>query len=204
MNAAQLLEGVNLDALAAVRPEPPCKHDKFFDAAVYCQRMLDNYARLTSRITPKRHLDVGAGFGYLAIALEAAGCETTSLDVPNECLQRVAPIIGGRRVWWRLKAGEPLPDDLVGFDSITMLGVAPMLRDVNNGTPWMVNQYAFLAADQLKRLRPGGLLMWLINHVHDSEPHHVLRARLFDRKWWRSLGVEPEIDDPYVYARAQP
>lgn len=126
-------------------------------------------------------LDIGTGFGYFQLVCRALGHTTVGLDVPDDVIRRAVEILGVSCVPHTIQDYQPLPAVLTDYDLITTFGVnfrhAPKAY-------WGGDDYAFLAADIRKRLRPGGRWLLRPNQTDDAEsPIALLR----DPAWWREV-----------------
>jgi 2-polyprenyl-3-methyl-5-hydroxy-6-metoxy-1,4-benzoquinol methylase len=130
---------------------------------------------------PLKILDIGCGFGYFLAACNMLGHESTGLDVTDDLIARAAWILRVHLVPHAITAYEPLPAELTGYDLITTFGVnfrhAPEVY-------WGGDDYAFLAADIRKRLRPGG--RWLLRPNQTDEAESAI-ALLMAPDWWREV-----------------
>ena len=130
---------------------------------------------------PLRILDIGTGFGYFQLACRALGHTTVGLDVPDDVIRRATEILGVSCVPFTIQAYESLPGVLTDYDLITTFGVnfrhAPKVY-------WGGDDYAFLAADFCKRLRPGGRWLLRPNQTDDADSPIAL---LMDPAWWREV-----------------
>jgi SAM-dependent methyltransferase len=134
----------------------------------------------------KRILDVGCGFGYLVLACDCLGHDAVGLDIPHDCTAAVAVAVGFKLVSHKIHRFELLPDQLQGFDLITMTGVN--LFERLNGTQqpldnltinadqslppagwWREPEYRFLIRDLYERLRPGGEIFIEFNHGPEND-----------------------------------
>lgn len=136
--------------------------------------------KLAERYTAKGQevLDLGSGIPYFAHESKA---EVTSLDDDIGIALEAARIIGVPYIVHRITADMILPEDLFGYDLVTMFGV-----NLRHGSParsktyWDAGEYSFLARDIRRRLKPGG--RWILRPNQSEELSH-----LRSMAWWERV-----------------
>jgi len=138
-------------------------------------------------------LDIGCGFGFFVGACQELGHTATGLDAPEPIIREAARILRVCYVPHTVQAGQPLPDELRGYDLVTTFGVNFRLP---SGTYWTAEEYRFLAADIRPRLLPGGRWVLRPNQTRDGLS---LIADLMLPTWWQQVAgpdatIKPSID----------
>ncbi len=104
-----------------------------------------------------RILDIGCGFGYFLDACRDLGHDVIGVDMPDSVIEQAAGILDIPFRPLAIKACNPLPDDLTGFDLVTTFGVMFRHGCVHASHDyWGWPEYAFLARDICNRLNPTG------------------------------------------------
>jgi SAM-dependent methyltransferase len=173
-NPAALADAIlkKIDLVGLKRVEgvyPNSTWTKFFNAGEYAYAGAMHAARLDADL-PRgaRCLDIGCGFGYVALGLEILGHTCIAWDTPSPILRNVAhmiPVSG--RVFRTIEPGVSLRSELYGyFDLIFLHGVFPM-RGPKGWWEWA--DYANLAVELVDTLNPGGRLEILVNRGDELE-----------------------------------
>jgi hypothetical protein len=162
---AECLARIDLVGLKRVRAVyPKCTWDKFFDAGEFMVPAAEHALRFDEEMhAGSRCIDIGCGFGYVALALNVLGHECLAWDNNVPVLKQVANMIPIRgRIFKEItRAGLREGCELRGgYDLIFLHGVVPM-RDA--GGWWQWADYADLALALLAALNPGGRMEWIIN-----------------------------------------
>ena len=171
---------IDLAGLAAAHMQyPGTTWGKFFDTNAYIHAAAHHALRLNAELKPRANcIDIGAGFGYVALALECLGHQCTAWDGPAEVLQAIAPCIPvSHRIFKMIKRKmgvREMPFDRPdvqpiirgAYDLITLHGVWPM-RDAEGW--WDVTDYAWLGGIFIRALAPGGRLEILANRGDQLE-----------------------------------
>jgi hypothetical protein len=142
-------------------------------------------------------LDVGAGFGFVSLALECLGHKCTAWDAPAPILQNVSRAIPLTRwhfekIERRIVVPAAIADD---YGLIFLHGVIPLRDDAGW---WEWPDYAFLADNLAGMLAPGGRMEWLINRG-DQLPIATDPAAW--RQWWKPGWETVDINDNAVNIR---
>ncbi|HUU46033.1 MAG TPA: class I SAM-dependent methyltransferase [Acidobacteriota bacterium] len=157
---------------------------KFFVRPEYWEGIAYNSVRHLGLDRPPRRriLDLGSSVGYFVLVACRHGHDVTGIDIPDAALSRAARIIGAPYVEHTIAAYQPLPEDLTGFDLVTMFGVN-LLSSQSPKKYFDQAEYGFLTEDVRRRLNPGG--RWVIRPNVPNHPDESSLDRLFDREWWR-------------------
>ncbi len=121
---------------------------------------------------PVRILDIGCGFGYFVRCCNVLGHDAMGLEVDDALAREACLILQAPTVHQPLVAQQGLPQRLTSFDLITLYRV--------EAYGWMLNDYAYLMRDLIKRLAYGGELFVDPNYGR-------VRERIMQRKWWRQF-----------------
>lgn len=123
---------------------------------------------------PLRVLDVGAGTGFYVERWLGLGAAVTGLDLTDVAVERLRARFPGAR-FIRADIGQALPAELAGeagtFDAVSAFDVLFHIVDDD--------QYARAITNIAVLLRPGGLLVWSDNFIHQATirvPHQVSRS----------------------------
>jgi SAM-dependent methyltransferase len=169
--------------------------EKFFDEAAYCRAAAEHALRL-DKFIPRgaRCLDLGCGFGYVALALECLGHRCIAWDIPNEMLRAVAQAIPVSERCFAFVSRDPPtqfqwvpPVGFGEFDLIILHGVFPM-RDAVGWWEW--KDYAKLLESLMRCLRYNGLIEVIVNR---GDQLSVICNRKID-----IVGYEYEISDNII------
>jgi hypothetical protein len=134
--------------------------DKFFDVQAFVHAAANHALRLNQSLWPQsKCLDVGCGFGYVALALECLGHPCVAWDVPARVLETVAQFLPIRDRMFLTITRDQRPLQR-GFDLIFLHGVVP-IRDSIGWWSW--EDYAHLARTLLSDLNAGGMMEWICN-----------------------------------------
>lgn len=137
---------------------------KFFDAGAFLPAAAEHAQRFDDEMhAGSRCIDIGCGFGYVALALNVLGHSCIAWDNNVQVLKNVANMIPIReRIFKEItRAGLQEGTELAGqYDLIFLHGVIPM-RDA--GGWWQWADYAALAQSFLPALNPGGRMEWIVN-----------------------------------------
>lgn len=153
---------------------------KFFRGAEDWLRRAMKIARSLGleRSRPLKILDLGCGVGYFVAACREMGHGADGLDRADPVLQEAAAAIGVRYVPHMIGLARRLPEELAGYDMLTMMGVN--LRHTAGGDFWGWPEYARLAADLWPRIVPGG--RWV--HRPNLQPQTEI---VLDPNGWREI-----------------
>jgi cyclopropane fatty-acyl-phospholipid synthase-like methyltransferase len=162
---AECLARIDLVGLRRVNEVyPNSTWSKFFNAGEFLNAAAEHALRFDEEMHPgSRAIDVGCGFGYVALALNALGHSCVAWDNNVQILKNVANMIPIReRIFKEItRAGLQEGAELAGnYDLIFLHGVIPM-RDA--GGWWQWADYAALAKSFLPALNPGGRMEWIVN-----------------------------------------
>lgn len=158
---------VGLKHVAQVYPQNTWQ--KFYNAQEFAPRAAEHALRLDAELQPgSRCLDLGCGFGYVALALEILGHNCAAWDAPSPVLRNVAHMIPVKlRIFRQIKRGEDLAPELTGpYDLIFLHGVWPM-RDSADWYAW--HDYVEQAGQLATALAPGGRVEILVNRGDELE-----------------------------------
>jgi hypothetical protein len=137
--------------------------DKFFDVEAYCHYAAGHALRFAEFLPRGAScLDVGCGFGYVALALECLGHPCTAWDTPHQLLVdvgRALPV--SQRCYEHIQREGPWPHLAPPYQLIFLHGLWPM-RDAAGWWDWP--SYARLARRLLGGLAPGGTLEIICNN----------------------------------------
>lgn len=136
---------------------------KFFDVDAFVHLAAGHATRLNESLRPGcRCLDLGCGFGYVALALECLGHTCVAWDTETPVLRAVGPAIPvSKRVYLPiLRGGTNITSDRL-FDLIIMHGVVPMRDDAGW---WLWSDYEMMAQALVCLLRSGGIMEWIVNN----------------------------------------
>jgi len=141
---------------------PKSVWNKFFDFENFLPIACNHALRFDEELQPgSRAIDVGCGFGYVALALEVLGHTCVAWDTPSPVLRNVAHMIPVRERNFKVITREmDSPELLADYDLILLHGVWPM-RDA--GGWWELPDYVRLAAGLGAGLKPGGRMEILVN-----------------------------------------
>ena len=150
-------------ALQRIQDVWPCTTwTKFFDVDQYVSVAAEHALRLSEYLpNPNaRCLDLGCGFGYVALALECLGHKCVAWDAPAEVLRNVQHAIPvSERIFLSIERRDD-KEFLKKFDLIILHGVWPM-RDAGGWWEW--KDYRTLGERLVAALNPGGLLEIICN-----------------------------------------
>ncbi len=137
---------------------------------------------------PLRILDLGCGLGYFVAVCRGLGHNADGVDAPDEVAREAA---WASAVPFRpclIQSFIPLPEDLQGYDLVTMFGVS-----LRHGPEqyWGADAYRFLGNDIRSRLKPGG--RWVLR-PNRATAQHVSLMHLLDVKWWRRCLREATVE----------
>jgi SAM-dependent methyltransferase len=115
------------------------------------------------RSDPKNILDLGCGAGFFLFLTQELGHSCLGLDVddfsvPNELIE----LFQVRRVTWRIRAFQSLPDFGRQFDLITGFSAA-FNRNEDESRGWGAEEWRFFLDDLERRLKPGGTILFEVN-----------------------------------------
>src|SRR5438105_10313297 len=126
------------------------------------------------RSPPQRVLDLGCGGGFFLFILKRFGHSVLGLDVDQFPLfTELLDLFDVRRVVWRIKAFEPLPDLGQKFDWITAFSINFNLHYPEERL-WGPVEWDFFLHDLQRHLAPGGKIFFGLNptfggHYHTPE-----------------------------------
>ena len=115
------------------------------------------------RSAPKRVLDLGCGGGFFLFILKRFGHSVLGLDVDQFPLfTELLDLFDVRRVVWRIKAFEPLPDLGQKFDWITAFSINFNLHYPEERL-WGPAEWDSFLRDLQRHLAPGGRIFFALN-----------------------------------------
>src|SRR5207244_3613820 len=150
------------------------------------------------RSAPKRVLDLGCGGGFFLFILKRFGHSVLGLDVDQFPLfTELLDLFDVRRVVWRIKAFEPLPDLGQKFDWITAFSINFNLHYPGERL-WGPAEWDSFLRDLQRHLAPGGRIFFALNPTFGRDYYtpelrdfflsrgaSVERERIFFRKGLR-------------------
>lgn len=115
------------------------------------------------RSAPKRVLDLGCGGGFFLFILKRFGHSVLGLDVDQFPLfTELLDLFDVRRVVWRIKAFEPLPELGQKFDWITAFSINFNLHYPGERL-WGPAEWDSFLRDLQRYLAPGGRIFFALN-----------------------------------------
>lgn len=115
----------------------------------------------------RRVLDIGSGSGYFLYICKLLGHDPVGLDVDDmPMFNQTINLLGVKRIVWRIRKFEPLPDLGKKFDLIT----AHMICFNNHKVPglWGIPEWDFFLDDISRYLAPGGRIWFELNREFDG------------------------------------
>lgn len=158
-----------------------------------CERVQDLNLH---RASAKRILDLGSGGGFFLFILQQLGHEVLGLDVEEPALYHdLTELFGVRRVIWKIKPFEPLPDIGAQFDWITAFSIS-FDRGENGRARWGVEEWNFFLEDLSERhLAPAGKMYFALNPGVSGD---FCTPEL--REFFRSRGASVERERIFFHA----
>lgn len=168
---------------------------KFFDVDRFLSVQAEHALRLSALIPPfSRCLDVGAGFGYCALALQELGHDVIAHENDYAAIREISKAIPVPWHFEPIRRCEGLALSGTPFELIVCHGVIP-IRDSVGWWEWL--DYAGIAGDMLQRLAHGGVMEIIVNRGEGGEC-----ALVQDR--WNSVtpdGVSVAVVDNVIHGR---
>ena len=184
------MQGVDTKAikrLATVRGCPP-ESIKFCDWKLCATVAVQRVQHLgLNRGTQLRILDVGCAFGYFVRACCQLGHNASGLDMDHPVYNDACELLGVPVARHHVRARQPLPESVAGFDLINAVGFGRPSRPANKPADreCLWSDWAFFVDDLLDRLNPNGQLAFELNF--GGHPHHE------GDRWNRAFGLRANI-----------
>ncbi len=132
-------------------------------------------------------LDVGCAFGYFLHACRLLGHHAEGLDLPHPMYEEACGIMGVAVHRHTIRAREPLPEQVTGYDLINMEGFGMPHRGQpeieSSSVVW--DDWVFLINDLLDRLNGKGRLAITLNWGR--------RWQLHLNRWREAFGTRADI-----------
>lgn len=160
---AEMLKRIDVKGMERVREVfPNTTHDKFFRVEEFVNAAAAHAIRLNDELQPRsRCLDVGCGFGYVALALECLGHSCVAWDNTAPVLRNVALMIPLKeRMFVEIRRDGEQRELTDAYDLIFLHGVVP-LRDAGGWWDWP--SYSEFFRMLMNALNPGGMLEIIAN-----------------------------------------
>ena len=161
---------------------------KFSDTHLYGCNAINRASRLDLHKGPSLQiLDIGPAFGYFVRACRLLGHHAEGLDMPHEMYEEACSVMGVAVHRHTIRAREPLPEQVAGYDFINMEGFGMPMRSPderpNQDVLW--TDWVYFINDLLDRLNSKGRLAITLNYGRPWQ------ERL--RQWREAFGTRADI-----------
>jgi 2-polyprenyl-3-methyl-5-hydroxy-6-metoxy-1,4-benzoquinol methylase len=129
----------------------------------------------------KRILDIGSGAGYFLHICRWLGHDVVGLDIDElPMFGEMTRMLGIKRIIWRVKAFEALPDLGRKFDVITAFMIC--FNGHKSEHLWGPNEWRFFLDDLESRLNPRGRIRLTLNHENDGSLYTKELREFFENR----------------------